>query len=198
MYILRIFFSIDNETEILVNDLMEDLRYLYRGIYFIIGYMHFIRYILYHFFSISIFFHRHGRFTGKRGKRGDHLLFHTTASTRSLTLRYLFASLRFRWLSRILNGSTCVYQTVSRWDLPPYRIVIWLIDWCNAMFICVLDDLSLGFLYSGMTWETGGIELAWTITLVLQANRLTKHASHPKWAVIVTYLYFGEKKMLLD
>ena len=72
----------------------------------------------------------------------------------------------------------------------------WLTD--DAMFICVLDDLSLGFFHSGMTWETAGFELAWTITLVLQANRLTKHASHPKWAIIVTYLYFGEKKMLLD
>ena len=30
-------------------------------------------------------------------------------------------------------------------------------------------------------WETGGVELASTITLVLQANRLTKCASHPKW-----------------
>ena len=31
-----------------------------------------------------------------------------------------------------------------------------------------------------MTWETGGLELASTIILVLQANRLTKCASHPK------------------
>ena len=30
-----------------------------------------------------------------------------------------------------------------------------------------------------MTWETGELELASTIIFVLQANRLTKCASHP-------------------
>ena len=46
------------------------------------------------------------------------------------------------------------------------------------MFVCLLDELILGFCYSDLTWETGGFELASTITLVLQANRLTKRASH--------------------
>ena len=43
-----------------------------------------------------------------------------------------------------------------------------LID--DAMFVCLLDDLILDFCYSNLTWETGGFELASTITLVLQAN----------------------------
>ena len=51
----------------------------------------------------------------------------------------------------------------------------WLID--DAMFVCLLDELILGFCYSDLTLETGGFELALTITLVLQANRLTKCAS---------------------
>ena len=51
-----------------------------------------------------------------------------------------------------------------------------LID--DAMFVCLLDELILGFCYSDLTWEAGGFELALTITLVLQANRLTKCASH--------------------
>ena len=42
------------------------------------------------------------------------------------------------------------------------------------MFVCLLDELILGFCYSDLTLETGGFELASTITLVLQANRLTK------------------------
>ena len=50
----------------------------------------------------------------------------------------------------------------------------WLFD--NTMFVCLLDDLILGFYYSNFSWETGGFELAWTIALVLQANRLTKRA----------------------
>ena len=37
-----------------------------------------------------------------------------------------------------------------------------------------------------MTWETGGLELAATIILVLQANRLTKCASHPSvWLILL-------------
>ena len=53
----------------------------------------------------------------------------------------------------------------------------WLID--DAMFACLLDELILGFCYSDLTLETGGFELASTITLVVQANWLTKCASHP-------------------
>ena len=43
---------------------------------------------------------------------------------------HLFATLHVRWLSHIFNRIACIYQTVTRWDLPPYRITI-LIDWCD-------------------------------------------------------------------
>ena len=85
------------------------------------------------FFPIRVFFHRHGLFTEKQGKGEYHLLFHSTTSICSRTLRHLFATLHVRWLSRIFNRNACVYQTASRWDLPPYQITIWLIDWwCNV------------------------------------------------------------------
>ena len=51
----------------------------------------------------------------------------------------------------------------------------------DDMFVYLLDELILGFCYSNLTLETGGFELALTITLVLQANQLTKCASEPKW-----------------
>ena len=52
------------------------------------------------------------------------------------------------------------------------------------MMQCLFDDeLILSFCYSDLTLETGGFELASTITLVLQTNRLTKCASHPEWSV---------------
>ena len=54
----------------------------------------------------------------------------------------------------------------------------WLID--DAMFVCLLDELILGFCYSDLTLEIGGFELALAITIVLQANRLIKCTSHPK------------------
>ena len=82
-----------------------------------------------------------------RGKGGNHLLFHSTTSTHSRTLRHLFTTFHMRWLSRIFNSNVCVYQTATRWDLPPYRIAIWLIDWwCNVF--CLLDELILGFCYN--------------------------------------------------
>ena len=85
------------------------------------------------FFSVSVFFHRHWRFAGQQGKGADYLLFHSTTSTRSQTLRHLSATLHVRWVSRISNRNACVYQTATRWDLPPYRITIWLIGWwCNV------------------------------------------------------------------
>ena len=63
-----------------------------------------------------------------QGKGRDHLLFHSTTSTRSRTSRHLFENLHVRWLSHIFNRIACIYQAATRWDLPPYRITIWLID----------------------------------------------------------------------
>ena len=122
----------------------------------------------YHFFCIRAFFDGHWQLTGQQEKGREHLLFHSTASTRSRTFRHLFATLHVRWLSHIFNRNACIYQTATRWDLPPYRVAVW--------FTCWID---LRFCYSYMKWEIDGLELAWTIILVLQANRLTKCASHP-------------------
>ena len=48
------------------------------------------------------------------------------------------------------------------------------------IFICLLDDLIERFSYNNLTCETGGSEFASSVTLVLQASRLTKCASQPK------------------
>ena len=73
------------------------------------------------------------------------LLFHSTTSIRWRTLKHLFATLHVRWLSRIFNHNAWVYQTTTRWDLPPYRITIWFIDWwCNvSLFTWWIDSLFL-------------------------------------------------------
>ena len=89
------------------------------------------------FFFLSGFLHRYRRFTGQQGNGGDHLLFHSTTSTRSQTLRHLFATLHVRWLSRTFNRNACVYQTATRWDIPTNRITIWVIDWWCTMFVCL-------------------------------------------------------------
>ena len=98
-----------------------------------------------------------------------------------------FATLHMRWLSYISNRRACIYQAAPRWDLPPYRVTIWVIDDVMLIFVCLLVDLILGFCYSYLTLETGGLELATTIILVLQANQLTKCASHPLSEFQVAY-----------
>ena len=99
------------------------------------------------FFSVRVFLHRHWRFTGQQGREGTNVY-----STLPLppAHEHLIATLYVRWLSRFLNRNACVYQTATRWDLTPYWITIWLIDWLidNAMFICLIDELILGFCYS--------------------------------------------------
>ena len=129
------------------------------------------------FFSTRAFFHGHWKLTGQQGKGGDRLLFPSTTSTRSRTLSHLFATFHVRWLSHTFNRTACIYQTATRWDLPPYRITIWLIDDVMLVSVCLLEDLILGFCYSNLRRENGRLELASTITLVFQANRLTECAS---------------------
>ena len=84
------------------------------------------------FFSVRVFFHEHSRLTGKQGKEGDYILFHSTTSM--LTNIQTFATLHVRWLSHTFNRTACIYQTATRWDLPPYRIAIWLIDNMKLVF----------------------------------------------------------------
>ena len=140
------------------------------------------------FFSIRVFYHGHWRLTGQQGNGGDLLLFHSTNSTRSRTFRHLFATLHVRWLSRIFNRNACIYQTATRWDVPPYRITIWLIDDVTLSFCLFTWWFEPSFFcYSNLRRETGWFELASTITLVLQANGITKCASHPK---LFSFLYY--------
>ena len=129
------------------------------------------------FLSQTLTIHR----TAGKGRGRYSLPFgiHSTASTCSQTLRSLFTTLHVEWLSRIFSRNVWAYQTATRWDWPHYQITI-LIDWLidDAMFVYLLDKLMLSFCYSDLTCETGGFELALTMTLVLQASRLTKCASH--------------------
>ena len=60
------------------------------------------------FFYYQGFLQRHWRFTGQRGRRGDHVLFHSNTSTRSQTFRHLFGTLHVRWLHVFLI-STLMY-----------------------------------------------------------------------------------------
>ena len=82
-----------------------------------------------------------------------------------------------RRLSHIFNCNACVYQTATRWDLGPYPIAIWVIDWwCNVcLFTWWIDTRFLLQRFDIGNWRI------WTriYCLVLQADRLIKCASHP-------------------
>ena len=75
-----------------------------------------------------------------------------------------------RWLPRNFNRTTYNYQAATRWDLQPW-ITIWFID---------DPKIILGFCHINLTRETSGFELALTITLVLEANLLTKFTNLPR------------------
>ena len=94
------------------------------------------------FFSVRVFLNGDWQLTGQQGRGGDHFLLHSTTSTRLRTFRYLFATLYVRWLSHIFNRTACIYQIATRWDLPPYRITIWLIDDVKLVFLFVYLMIS--------------------------------------------------------
>ena len=61
----------------------------------------------------------------------------TTHRTAGEGREHLFATLHVIWLSHIFNRIACIYQTATRWDLPPCRITIWLVDDVKLRF-CLL------------------------------------------------------------
>ena len=58
---------------------------------------------------------------------------------------HLSPALHLRWLSHIFNPTAFIYEIATRWDLPPYRIIIWMIDDVMFIVVCLLVDLILGF-----------------------------------------------------
>ena len=119
--------------------------------------------------------------THRTAWEGRETIFYSTLPLPPSAHQYLdiyFATLHVTWLSYIPNRTACIYQAAPRWDLPPYQVTICMTD-DVMLIVCLLADLIQGFCYSYLTLETGGLELATTIILVLQANWLTKCASHP-------------------
>ena len=131
-------------------------------------------------FFLRVSFHRHWWFIGQQGKGGDHLLFHPITSNRSRTLRHLFATLHVRWLSHILIATPVFIRLLldEIFHLIELPLINW---WCN---FCLLTwwidsrvllqrlDMRDRCIYRPVHYRS--------ITLVLQATRLTNSASHPK------------------
>ena len=74
------------------------------------------------FFFIRVFFTDTDDSQDSRGREG--IIFYSTLP---------LPPAHERWLSHIFNRNTYIYHTATWWDLPPYRINIWVIDWwCNV------------------------------------------------------------------
>ena len=112
-------------------------------------------------FCIRFFFADTDDSQDSRGRKGT-ILYSTLPlppSHEHWTLRHLFATLHVRWLSRIFNRNACVYQTATRWDLPPYRFTIWVIDWlCNICLFTWWVDIRFLLLQ----WFDIGNRWIWT------------------------------------
>ena len=126
-------------------------------------------------FFIRVFFHRHMIYRTAGEGRGPPFiplyLFHQLTN-----IENIFATLHVRWQSHIFNRNACVYQTATRWDLLPYWIIYHLIDW--SMMQCLFTWwIDSGFLLLQF-WHGKLVDLNsnW-LSVVLQANRLTKCAS---------------------
>ena len=125
---------------------------------------HFSCYKLWFFFSIRVFLTDTDDSQGSRGREGT--IFYSTLP---------LPPAHEHW---------DIYLSLCMWDDYHARLLLdeiyhlielpfeWLID--DAIFVCLLDELILGFCYSDLTLETGGFELASTTILVLQTNRLAK------------------------
>ena len=82
------------------------------------------------------------------------------------------------------------YYSMRFTTLSSYFLIDW---WCDIdfhLFACWFDSR---FCCRYLTWETSGLELASTIVLVLQANRLSKCASHPKDDLFLQKYFSGRK-----
>ena len=131
------------------------------------------------FFLSGFFFTGTGDSQDSRGREGV-IFFYTLPLPPAQEQSDIYvATLHVRWLSPIFNRTACIYQAATRWDLPPYRITIWLINDVILVFVCLLVDLIQGFCYSYLSIETGGLELASIIIFVFQANRANLYFSGP-------------------
>ena len=123
--------------------------------------------LFFFFSSIRVFFHGHWQLIGQQWREGT--IFYSTLPLLPSHEHsdIYFETLHVRWLSHISNRTACIYQTATRWDLPPYQVTIWVIDDVMLIFFCVLVALIQGFCYSYLTLGTGRLKLATTIIPVL-------------------------------
>ena len=90
-----------------------------------------------------------------------------------------------RWQSYIFNCNACVYQTATRWDLPPYPVTIWLIDWWSNICLFIWRINSRFLLQRFWHWKPVDLnphrqsplyskQTDWPSVLVLRVTKIVK------------------------
>ena len=124
------------------------------------------------FFWKKVFFFCHGFLSQK-------LTIHRTAGERrgpafpQLYDFYLLVNIQ-KFICKFACEMTITYFSSQRLllftTLSNYNLIDWLID--DRMFVCLLDDLILGFCYRNLTRETVGFKLESSIAFALKASGL--------------------------
>ena len=121
--------------------------------------------IKYFFFSIMVFFTDTDDSQDSRGREGT--IFYSTLPLLPGHEHWDIYLQLFMWddyhvfLIAILVFTTLLLNEIYHLIGLPFE---WLID--DELFVCLLDELMLGFCCSDLTLKTGWFELASTITLV--------------------------------
>ena len=146
------------------------------------------------FFLIRVFFHGHWRLTGdSRGREGT--IFYSTLPFPPAHKHSDIYLKLCMWDDYHIFLITPLVLTATRQDLQTYRITIWLIDDVMLTVVCLLADFILRFCYVYLTWETGRLEFASTIILVLQAKRLSNSAFSQNPCTFFQFSWKGSKDL---
>ena len=129
-------------------------------------------------FSIRVFFHGHWQLMGQQGREGT--IFYSTLPFSPVLKRldiYLRLCMWDDYYIILIAQLVCTRLPLDEIYHLVKLLFNWLIMWCWFSFVCLMIWFEV--LLQLFEWETGGLELASSVILVLQANRLTKCTSYP-------------------
>ena len=154
-------------------------------IYYKILWMYFINFK--RFFFYQDFFHGYWQLTGQQEKGGYLLLLHSSTSLASAHEHSDIYLQLCTWddYHILFHCTACIYQTTTRWDLPPYRATIWLVDDAMLIFVCLLVDLILRFVTA--IWHERN---RWTRTRVEYHSYITTKPINRNDSIIIIWFLF--------
>ena len=120
-------------------------------------------------FSVSIFFTDTDDSQGSRGGEGN--IFYSTLPLLSAHEHWDIYLQLCMWDECHVFLIAAIVFTRQLLD-ETYHLIEWPFEWFidDAMFVCLVDELILGFHYSNLTLKTGGFELPSAITLVFTSK----------------------------